>query len=365
MQIDFANLSKAYREHQKAIDAAIHKVIDTSSFIMGEEIQILEEQLAHYTGASHAIVCSSGTDALLMSMMALQIGAGDEVITTPFSFIATAETISLLGAKPVFVDIESKNYHIDSNLIEEKITSKTAAIVPVSLYGQCADMNSINSIAEAYGLKVIEDAAQSFGATYYDKKSCNLSDLACTSFFPAKPLGCFGDGGAVFTNNNELAEKIKSLRLHGQTQRYYHKYIGIGGRMDTIQAAVLIEKLKNYAKDIERRQQVAEWYNERLIDHVKIPKIRSGNQSVWAQYSIAVKNRNQLKSYLQEKKIPTAIHYPKPLHLQECFEYLRYEEGTYPVAEQISNEILSLPMNPYLSKKEVEYISNHINEFVR
>ncbi|WP_286760820.1 DegT/DnrJ/EryC1/StrS family aminotransferase [Salegentibacter sp. UBA1130] len=358
--IDFANLSLAYQEHKADFDAAIGEVLSNSNYIMGEPISVLERKLGNFTGAKYAISCSSGTDALLLALMAMDIQPGDEVITTPFTFIATAETIAFLKAKPVFVDIEETSYNINPAKIEEKITSRTKAIMPVSIFGQTADMDTVNAIAEKHNLIVIEDAAQSFGATYKGKRSCNLSTFACTSFFPAKPLGCFGDGGAIFTSDEKFAEKIKSLRLHGQTQRYHHKYIGMGGRMDTIQAAILNVKMDHYDKDIANRQRVAEEYSKQLSGSVITPMLLETNTSVWAQYSIRVENREMIAKELKEAGIPTAIHYPKPLHLQECFEYLEYAKGDFPIAEKVSNEILSLPMNPYLKNEEIEYISNQL-----
>ncbi|MCF8714898.1 DegT/DnrJ/EryC1/StrS family aminotransferase [Joostella atrarenae] len=361
MKIDFANLGLAYKEHKKEIDAAIAEVIDNSSFIMGEVVTNFETNLSKYTGASHSISCSSGTDALLLAMMAIDIQPGDEIITTPFTFIATAETIAFLKAKPVFVDIDEESYNIDPSKIEAAITSRTKAIMPVSLYGQVADMDAINEIASKHNLVVIEDAAQSFGATYNGKKSCNVSKLGCTSFFPAKPLGCFGDGGAVFTNNDHLAEKIKSLRLHGQTERYYHKYIGMGGRLDTLQAAVLDVKLSHYSKDVERRQYVANLYTQLLkASDVIVPIVQDNKTSVWAQYSIRVKNREEVQEELKQNGIPTAVHYPRPLHLQECFEYLNYKEGDFPISEIVSKEIMSIPMNPYLTEEEIKYITTNL-----
>ncbi len=357
MKIDFANLPKAYQEHKTAIDQAMTSVVSSSRFIMGKEVVKLENALQEFTKSKFAITCSSGTDALLLAMMALDIKPGDEIITTPFTFIATAETIALLGAVPVFVDINQNTYNIDVNLVEEKITSKTKAIMPVSLYGQVADMDELNALANTYDLAVIEDAAQSFGATYKNKKSCNLSTIGCTSFFPAKPLGCFGDGGALFTNDEILANKISSIRIHGQTQRYIHKYIGIGGRLDTLQAAVLLEKLKHYDRDVERRQNVARMYNEFLEGKTKVPFIEEHNTSVWAQYSIQVENRDEVQRKLKELGIPTAVHYPKPLHLQECFSYLGYKENDFLVSERVSKQILSLPMNPYLKIEEIKYIT--------
>ena len=360
MKIDFANLGKAYIEHKKEIDDAIAGVIDNSSFIMGAPVSEFENNLSQYTGSKYSISCSSGTDALLLAMMALDIQPGDEIITTPFTFIATAETIAFLKAKPVFVDIEEETYNIDVSKIEAVITDKTKAIIPVSLYGQPSDMTEINKIADKYNLSVIEDAAQSFGSEYHGKKSCNLSSIGCTSFFPAKPLGCFGDGGAVFTNNEKLAEIMKSLRLHGQTERYYHKYIGMGGRLDTLQAAVLDVKLKYYETDLKNRQKVAEKYTELLAGKLITPKVKEDRTSAWAQYSVRIKNRNLIQDELKKAGVPTAVHYPKPLHLQECFEYLGYSKGAFPISEMVSDEIMSLPMNPYLTEEEIKYITTNL-----
>ncbi|MEZ4968362.1 MAG: DegT/DnrJ/EryC1/StrS family aminotransferase [Flavobacteriaceae bacterium] len=360
MNIDFANLGLAYREHKQAIDKAMAEVVNTSSFIMGPAVKELEDKLSVFTGAKHSISCSSGTDALLLAMMAMDIQPGDEIITTPFTFIATAETIAFLKAKPVFVDIEETTYNMDPSKIEAAITNKTKAIIPVSLYGQVADMEEINAIAKKYNLMVVEDAAQSFGATYKGKQSCNLSDMACTSFFPAKPLGCFGDGGAVFTNDDELADKMKSLRLHGQSKRYYHQYIGMGGRLDTLQAAVLNAKLDHYDNDVLRRQKVANTYSKSLNTHVIAPSVKSDRSSVWAQYSIRVKQRDKVQQELKSMGIPTAVHYPMPLHLQECFKYLKGKQGDFPIAEIVSKEIMSLPMNPYLTQEEIDYITTNL-----
>ncbi len=364
MKIDFANLKRAYQAQQKEFDLALQKVLDSTKYIMGPEVENLENQLSAFTGSNHAISCSSGTDALLLALMALDIGPGDEVITTPFSFISTAETIALLGAKPVFVDIDEASYNIDASLIESKINPTTKAIIPVSLFGQVSDMDAINALAEKHSLTVIEDAAQSFGATYKGKKSCNLSTLACTSFFPSKPLGCFGDGGAVFTNNKGLAEKIKCIRLHGQTQRYNHKYIGLGARLDTLQASVLLVKLKRYEEDVKRRQEVANRYHKLLQNNLNTPQINKENTSVWAQYSIRLTSRDEVQKKLQEKGVPTSVHYPKPMHLQECFEYLGYKEGDFPVSESVSKEIISLPMNPYISPEEQEYVCNELKKLL-
>ncbi len=359
MQIDFAKLQYQYQLYKTEIDEAMHQVLDKSNYIMGNEVQELETNLQNFTKAKHAITCSSGTDALLLAMMALDIQPDDEIITTPFTFIATAETIAFLKAKPVFVDIDEKTYNIDPSKIEEKITKKTKAIMPVSLYGQPADMDAIQAIADKHNLKVIIDGAQSFGSTFKGKRDSNLGDISTTSFFPAKPLGCFGDGGAVFTNSDVLAEKIKMLRVHGQNKRYHHKYIGMGGRMDTLQCAIVNVKLKYYKKDLALRQEVASKYSEQLADsseQLVLPYVDTGCTSVWAQYSVRVKNRDDVQAKLKEQGIPTAVHYPMPLHLQECFAYLGYKKGEFPIAEQVSNEIMSLPMNPYLKDEEIVYI---------
>jgi UDP-2-acetamido-2-deoxy-ribo-hexuluronate aminotransferase len=359
MKIDFAKLQYQYQLYKTEIDDAIHNVLDKSNYIMGEEVTELEDALQDFTGAKHAITCSSGTDALLLAMMALDIQPDDEIITTPFTFIATAETIAFLKAKPVFVDIDEKTYNIDSSKIEEKITSKTKAIMPVSLYGQPADMDAIQAIADKHNLKVIIDGAQSFGATYNSKTDSSLGDISTTSFFPAKPLGCFGDGGAVFTNDDALADKIKSLRVHGQVKRYHHSYIGMGGRMDTLQCAIVNVKLKHYAKDLALRQEVAKKYTESLSEKdLVLPFLDKNATSAFAQYSVRVKNRDEVQIRLKELGIPTAVHYPMPLHLQECFSYLGYKKGDFPICEQASKEIMSLPINPYLSNDEINYICN-------
>lgn len=362
MKIDFANLQYQHSLYKKEIEQAVLNVMNNCNFIMGEEITQLEQSLEDFTGAKHVITCSSGTDALLLAMMALDIKPGDEIITTPFTFIATAETIAFLGAIPVFVDIHDISYNIDPSKIEASITDKTKAIIPVSLYGQPADMDSIQAIADKHNLNVIIDGAQSFGSTYKGKTDSNLGDISCTSFFPAKPLGCYGDGGAVFTNDDILAEKMKSLRLHGQTKRYHHKYIGMGGRLDTIQAAVLNVKLNHYKKDLALRQTVASKYTEALSakPFITIPTVYDDCTSAWAQYSIRIKNRDALQEKLKLAGIPTAIHYPLPLHLQEAFEYLGYKIGDFPTSEAVANEIMSLPMNPYLSDEEIQYICSNI-----
>ena len=364
MKLDFANLKLSYEAHKKEIDVAIQSVLSSASFIMGTPVFELEENLSAFTGAKHAIACSNGTDALLLAMMAIGIKPGDEVITSPFTFISTAESIALLGATPVFVDINEATFNIDETLIEAKITSKTKLIMPVSLFGQMPNMDAINKLAKKHDLWVIEDGAQSFGATYSGKKSGNCSAIGTTSFFPAKPLGCFGDGGAVFTNDDELAERMKSIRVHGQTKKYHHKYIGLNGRLDTLQAAVLNVKLKSYPNDIKKRQAAAEMYNRFLKNQVQTPMIASNCTSVWAQYSIRVKNRDQIQNLLNDKGIPTAVYYPIPLHLQECFKHLNYKVGDFPFSELIAKEIISLPMNPFLSSTEIEHVSKELTNLL-
>ena len=359
--IDFANLHIQQDIIRPELEKSIHSVLHHGKYIMGPEVAELEDELQKFTGAKHAITCSSGTDALLLAMMAMDIQPGDEIITTPFTFIATAETIALMKAKPVFVDIEEDTYNIDATKIEAVITDKTKAIMPVSLYGQPADMDVIQAIADKHKLKIIIDGAQSFGSSYKGKTDSNLGDISTTSFFPAKPLGCYGDGGAVFTNNDQYAEKMRMMRVHGQNKRYHHKYIGIGGRLDTLQAAILLSKLTCYEKEIEMRQKIARSYTKDLDNSLIKPITKEKRTSVWAQYTVRVKNRDQIQEKLKESGIPTAVHYPMPLHLQECFQYLGYQKGSFPVAEKVSKEVLSLPMNPFLSVEEISYISSEIS----
>jgi len=356
MNIDFANLQLQYQKYKVDIDANIQAVLNKSNYIMGEEVHEFERALEEFTGAKHAITCSSGTDALLLAMMAMDIQPDDEIITTPFTFIATAETIALMKAKPVFVDIESDTFNIDANLIEAAITDKTKAIMPVSLYGQPADMDIIQAIADKHNLKVIIDGAQSFGSTHNDKTDSNLGDISITSFFPSKPLGCYGDGGAVFTNNDEYAKAIKMMRVHGQNKHYHHKYIGMGGRLDTIQAAILLAKLPHYPQELADRQKIAQHYTDVLSDRLQTPVIKLNRSSAWAQYTVRVNNRDTLQAKLKDSGIPTAVHYPMPLHLQECLQYLNYKQGDFPISKQASKEVMSLPMNSFLTNKEIEYI---------
>jgi len=355
--IPFIDLRSQYQALKHEIDARIHKVLDHGQYILGPEVAELEDKLVQYTGAKHCITVSSGTDALLLSLMGLGIGPGDEVITTPFTFVATAEVIVLVGARPVFVDIEADTCNIDWRLIEEKITAQTKAIMPVSLYGQPADMDEINAIAARHGnLPVIEDAAQSFGATYKGRKSCNLSTIGCTSFFPSKPLGCYGDGGAIFTNNDNLAQIFRELRVHGQSERYVHTRIGVGARMDSIQCAVLLAKLERFEWEIERRLEIGARYN-RMMDEAGIERVhqRSDRTSVFAQYTVLLENRDQVAAHLKEAEVPSAVHYPIPLNEQPAYEELCCPDCT-PVAQRIAKKVISLPMGSDLSPLDQDEI---------
>jgi UDP-2-acetamido-2-deoxy-ribo-hexuluronate aminotransferase len=361
MSIPFINLKTQYQELKLQIQARINAVLEHGQYIMGPEVMELEEKLATYTGARHCITCASGTEALLISLMALGIQPGDEIITTPFTFVATAEMIVLLGAKPVFVDVEPDTGNIDASLIEVKITAKTKAIMPVSLYGQAADMDEINAIAANNGnLPVIEDAAQSFGATYKSRKSCNLSTIGCTSFFPSKPLGCYGDGGAIFTNDDVLAQAIRQIRVHGQSQRYVHTRVGVGGRMDTLQCAIVLAKLERFEWEVQQRQKIGHYFNQ-LLDQVGINRIQQRPEctSVYAQYTVIVPNREALQKRLADAGIPTAVHYPVPINEQPAYEHLCCPDCT-PIARQIAKQVISLPMSPDLSKTHQQYIAKHL-----
>lgn len=364
-KIDFVDLKTQYRTYKPEIDNAIQNILNTAQFIQGKEVASLEDNLSAYTGSKHCISCSSGTDALLLALLSLGISTDDEVITTPFTFFATAEAISLLGAKPVFVDIEDKTYNIDASMIKERINTRTKAIIPVSIFGQPCDMDEINQIASEAGIPVIEDAAQSFGSTYKGKKSCNLSTIGTTSFFPAKPLGCYGDGGAVFTSDDSHGKKIRLLMNHGQEGRGKHKYIGINGRLDAIQAAILNIKLKYYNKEISKRNSIAERYTNGLTDIKDIitPAIKKDRTSNFAQYTIRVNNRAEFVNKMSEINIPTAIHYPIPLYQQEVYQELKIDSKKFPVTEMICNEVVSLPMCPYLKKGNQDFIIDTIQNF--
>lgn len=360
----FCDLHKQYQAYQSEIDAAIQGVIRSSSFINGQEIQLLEEELSAYTGIRNAICCCSGTDALLLPMMAWDIGPGDEVICPAYSYIATASMVSLLKAKPVFVDVWPGDFNIDVSAIEAKITPRTRGIIAVSLFGQCAAYHELNALAKKHGLWVIEDGAQSFGATYYGKQSCSLTTVGTTSFFPAKPLGCYGDGGALFTADDQLAGTIRMIRGHGQEKRYYHKLIGINGRIDTLQAAILRVKLKYFDRELKVRQQAAELYMELLKDIVGTPQVAEGKTSTWAQYTILTPHRDALRAELQAQNIPTAIHYPLPLPKQEAFAGDVIPGELFPVADELSRTVLSLPMHGFITEEEVRRVASAISEVV-
>lgn len=353
--IDFIDLKAQQHRIKDKIDTAIQNVLTHGQYILGPEVTELEEKLAAYVGAKHCITCANGTDALQIAQMAFGIGLGDEVITPGFTYIATAETVALLGAKPVYVDVNPKTYNLDVEKLEAAITPRTKAIIPVSLYGQCADFDAINAIATKYGIPVIEDAAQSFGATYKGRKSCNLSTVACTSFFPSKPLGCYGDGGAIFTNDDELAKVIRQIARHGQDKRYHHIRVGVNSRLDTLQAAILLPKLEILDDEMQARQKVAEIYNQ-LFNQVGIyttPYLESHNTSAWAQYTIQVDNRVEVQEKLKAQGIPTAVHYPIPLNKQPAVVDIN---AILPVGDAIAERVMSLPMHPYLTVEAQEKI---------
>lgn len=350
-KIDFIDLKTQQDNLRPQLERNLHRVLHHGQYIMGPEVAELEGKLATYTGAKHCITVASGTEALLIALMALGIKPGDEVITTPFTFVATAEVIVLLGAVPVFVDIESDTCNIDASLIEAAITLKTRAIMPVSLYGQPTDMDEINAIAARHGLAVIEDAAQSFGAEYKGRKSCNLSTIGCTSFFPSKPLGCYGDGGAIFTSDDALAKAMREIRAHGQERRYVHTRIGVGGRMDTLQCAVVLAKLERFDWEVERRLKIGARYNDLLAGKVLVVTQRQDRNSVFAQYTVFVENREQVQEKLKADGVPTAVHYPVPLHLQPAYKDPCRVHGGVPVAETMSARVMSLPMSPDLDEK--------------
>lgn len=377
--MQFIDLNIQKERIQARLDQNLQAVFQHGQYIMGQEIRSLEERLAAYVGVRHAISCSSGTDALLMALMAQGVGPGDAVFTTPFTFIATAEVIGLLGAVPVFVDIDPRTYNIDPERLAKAIEAASSGspsehplphvqnrtalqpkgIISVGLFGLPADYGRIDELARARGLFLIEDAAQSFGGEYPGRKSCSLGDIGCTSFFPAKPLGCYGDGGMCFTNDDGFADAMRSVRVHGQgSHKYDNDRIGINGRMDTIQAAVLHAKFDIFPEELELRQKIAGTYTE-LISGLNLglvtPTFPHGYKSAWAQYSILAPNaehRSQLQENLKQKGIPTAVYYPKPLHLQRAFSYLNYREGDFPISEDCSKRIFSIPMHPYLSRDD-------------
>ncbi len=377
--MQFIDLKKQQERIREKIESGIKKVLDNGQYIMGPEIKELENKLAEYVGIKHAIGCASGTDALLMALMAYEVGPGDAVFTTPFTFVATAEVISLLGATPVFVDIEPDTFNIDPVKLEKTIIAVERGgsqeyplpigveglvprgIIPVDLFGQAANYEIINGIAEKHGLFVIEDACQSFGAEYKSKKACSLADIACTSFFPAKPLGCYGDGGMVFTDNDELKEKMISIRVHGSgSDKYDNVRLGINGRLDTLQASVLLTKFEIFPEEMDLRQTVAKRYADFLIKSVSVPFVAEGCRSAWAQYSVLCNNRNELIDKLKTAGIPVAIYYPIPLHLQGAYRYLGYQKDSFPVSEKTAGRIFSIPMHPYLTEQEQMTIASVI-----
>ncbi len=362
VRMEFIDLKSQYRGIKASVDPRIQAVLNHGQYVMGPEIGLLEDALAIRTGAKHCIACSSGTDALLLAMMALGIGVGDEVVTSPFSFFATAEIIALLGARPVFVDIDPVTYNLDPSLLLDAITPRTKAILPISLYGQCAEMDAITKMAG--DIPVIEDAAQSFGATYRGRHSCDLSTIGCTSFFPSKPLGCYGDGGACFTSDDDLAATMRMIRNHGQDRRYHHPVLGVNARMDTIQAAVLLAKLEVFDEEVKRRAEIGTRYSELLTGVVKTPKLLDGNTSVYAQYTIEVEERDEFQRAMELRGIPTTVHYPEALHLQPAFNYLGHREGEFPLAEAAAKRVVSLPMHPYLTESNLVSIAEAVRECV-
>lgn len=352
--MQFIDLAAQQALIKEKIDHNIQRVLTHGQYILGPEVAELEEKLAAFVGAKHCISVANGTDALQIAQMAFGIGPGDEVITPGFTYIATAETVALLGAKPVYVDVCPKTYNLDPQLLEAAITHRTKAIIPVSLYGQCADFDAINAIANKHGIPVIEDAAQSFGATYKGTHSCNLSTVATTSFFPSKPLGCYGDGGAIFTNDDELAVVLRQIARHGQEKRYHHVRVGVNSRLDTLQAAILLPKLEIFAEEIQQRQQVAGWYMEQLANaKITAPVIEEHNLSAWAQFTIQVENRDAVQARLKEQGIPTAVHYPIPLNKQPA---VADSSVSLPVGDTIAEKVMSLPFHPYMSEADVEKV---------
>lgn len=358
--MQFIDLKSQQARIRGDIDRRIAAVLDHGQYILGPEVGELEEELQDYVGAKHCITVASGTDSLLIALMALGIGPGDEVITVPYTWISTAEMIVLVGATPVFVDVQQDTWNMDPTKLEAAITDKTKAIMPVGIYGQTADMTAINEIAARHGnLPVIEDAAQSFGATHHGKTSCALSGIGSTSFFPSKPLGCYGDGGALFTDDDDIADKMRQIRVHGQARKHHHPILGINGRFDSIQAAVVLAKLQIFDDEIDKRQQVAARYADALADSqsIQAPKLGAGNTSVYAQYTVLSENRDDLQARLSEAEIPSVAYYAVPLHLQPVFASLGHSAGDFPVTEKVSEQCLSLPMSPYLSDEEIDRVA--------
>jgi UDP-2-acetamido-2-deoxy-ribo-hexuluronate aminotransferase len=356
--MQFTDLQAQYAALKPDVDARIQRVLDHGQYIMGPEVAELERSLAAFTGSRHCVTVASGTEALLIALMALGIGPGDEVITSPFTFAATGEVIVLVGAKPVFVDVEPDTCNLDVRQLESAITPRTKAIMPVSLYGQVADMAEINAIAARRGLSVIEDAAQSFGATYQGRRSCALSTFGCTSFFPSKPLGCYGDGGALFTDDDALAQAAREIRVHGQSGRYHHTRIGVGGRMDTLQCAIVLAKLPRFAWELERRRALGARYAHLLqgIPGLRLLSVRPDRDCVWGQYTVFVENRPAVQAALKDAGIPTAIHYPRPLHHQPAYAAHCCPECCS-VSLQVSQQVLSLPMSADLAEADQDRVA--------
>ncbi|WAC44808.1 DegT/DnrJ/EryC1/StrS family aminotransferase [Pseudomonas sp. SL4(2022)] len=356
--IEFIDLKAQQALIKEKIDAGIQRVLGHGQYILGPEVSELEEKLAAFVGAKYCISVANGTDALQIAQMALGIGPGDEVITPGFTYIATAETVALLGAKPVYVDVDPRTYNLDPALLEAAITPRTKAIIPVSLYGQCADFDVINAIAERHGIPVIEDAAQSFGATYKGKRSCNLTTIACTSFFPSKPLGCYGDGGAIFTNDEELAKVLRQIARHGQDRRYHHIRVGVNSRLDTLQAAILLPKLEIFPRELELREQVAQRYSHLLGEAgIAAPFIEDYNRSAWAQYTVQVEVRDQVQEHLKAAGVPTAVHYPIPLNRQPA---VKDDGASLQVGDAIAHKVMSLPMHPYLIPEQQAHVAHKL-----
>lgn len=358
--IEFIDLKAQQARIKDKIDAGIQRVLAHGQYILGPEVAELEERLAAFVGAKYCITCANGTDALQIAQMALGIGPGDEVITPGFTYIATAETVALLGAKPVYVDVDPRTYNLDPVLLEAAITPRTKAIIPVSLYGQCADFDAINAIAAKYGIPVIEDAAQSFGATYKGRRSCNLTTIACTSFFPSKPLGCYGDGGALFTNDENLAVVMRQIARHGQDRRYHHVRVGVNSRLDTLQAAILLPKLEIFAEELTLRQRVAERYSALLGEvGIAVPYVEACNSSAWAQFTVQVNARDQVQERLKALGVPTAVHYPIPLNRQPA---VKDEMAELPVGDAAASRVMSLPMHPYIDEAALHSIVFALND---
>ena len=358
--MEFIDLQTQYRRCQSAIDARMRAVLDHSKFIMGPEIAELEAELAGYVGVNHCITVASGTMSLEIAFRALDLGPDDEVITVPFTWISSAEAIALVGAKPVFVDIDPATYNIDVDLIEPAITPRTRAIMPVSLFGQMPDYVRINEVAAKHGLAVIEDGAQSFGAAQHGRRSCGVTLIGSTSFFPAKPLGCYGDGGALFSNDDTLVEKMRAIRTHGGIKRHHHPFLGTNGRFDTLQAAVLLAKLPHFDWEVAERSRIGARYTDMLREVCVVPDVQPGNTHVYAQYTVRVPERDKLAATLRSAGVPTAVYYPKCLHEQPVFAELGYCFGDFPESEKASQEVLSLPMHPFLSESDQNRVVNAI-----